>query len=122
MSSDFTGLSGFDELSAALAKYSRMADEESVSKAVKAGADAFVKDARALPRPRSNIGGTHTHMLDTITTKRDGRDWLAGWGKYYGRMVETGTRKMSAQPHLVPTWEKGKEKYTRIMAETLLGG
>ena len=48
-------------------------------------------------------------ILFVITKKKD--EIEVGWGKYYGRMVEEGTKLTMAQPHLVPTFESNKEKY-----------
>ena len=42
-----------------------------------------------------------------------------GWGKYYGPMVEHGTEKMDANPHVYPLWDKNKEKYYKTMLTKL---
>lgn len=42
-----------------------------------------------------------------------------GWGKYYGPMVEHGTKKMTARAHLKPLFEQNKEKYYRKMTEQI---
>ena len=44
-----------------------------------------------------------------------------GWGKYYGPMLEHGTRKMAARVHLKPLFERNKEKYYKKMAESIFG-
>ena len=63
----------------------------------------------------------YTHLLDTITYEKDGDAFLIGWGKYYGRMVEKGTVKMSARPHMIPLWEQNSDKYYKHMAEKFAG-
>ena len=44
-----------------------------------------------------------------------------GWGKYYGPMLEHGTRKMAARAHLKPLFERNKEKYYKKMTESIFG-
>lgn len=116
----FSGLDGFDDFSEELEKYISAADDNKVAEIVKAAADEYVNDVRALPKPRRAIGGGYTHMLDSVAAQRDGTSYLVGWGKYYGPFVEKGTRKMSAQPHLRPTWDANADKYTRIMQKKFL--
>ena len=54
-------------------------------------------------------------MLDSVTYRKENGDVVAGWGKYYGRMVEQGTKKMRAVPHFATTFERNKEKYYDAM-------
>ena len=92
------------------------------AEAVRPAAEAFVADVHALPRPRGQMGAGHTHMLDSVAGKPEGKGYLVGWGQYYGRFVEHGTSKMGAQPHLIPTWEKNEDKYMQLIQEQLTGG
>lgn len=78
---------------------------------------SFVNDLLKLPKPRSKIRSSkHTHLVDTFAQKdHKSGSVTIGWGKYYGRMVETGTKKMGAQPHLIPLWNRNREKYYKEM-------
>lgn len=117
MANDFTG---FDDFSNMLEKYMENTDMDNVLKVLESGAEALVQDVRTLPRPRSQrSGGGWTHLLDTVTQKKNGEEVEVGWGKYYGVFLEKGTRKMSAQPHLATTFERNKEKYYDKMQKTL---
>ena len=122
MSDTFFTAEGFDEFSRLLDKYSKHADESAVLDVLEYGAEAFAKDLRALPRPRSEIKKAgYTHILDTMTTKKREKEIEVGWGKYYGPMLERGTRKMRAQPHVRPLFEKNSEKYYKLMEQKLFG-
>ena len=54
-------------------------------------------------------------MIDTFNYRKTKKDIEVGWGKYYGRMVEDGTKKSKAKPHMYPTLKKNKEKYYKKM-------
>ena len=110
-------VSGFDELFKQLEKISGNA--EKVAPILEVGAEALVKDVRALPSPRSTIN--HTHLLDTVSHKVNGDEVEVGWGLYYGPFVERGTRKMGARPHVRPTFKKNQKKYYKLMQDKLLG-
>lgn len=60
-------------------------------------------------------------MWETVTGNaadlRAGID--VGWGKYYGPMLEHGTKKMSAKAHLKPLFEQNKERYYKKMIAAL---
>lgn len=117
MADDFTG---FDEFSKMLEKYMENTDMEGVLNVLNIGAESLVQDVRALPRPRSQRGGGGwTHLLDTVTQKKNGEEIEVGWGKYYGVFLEKGTCKMSAQPHIASTFEQNKEKYYEKMQKAL---
>ena len=117
MANDFTG---FDDFSEMLEKYMENTSMDNVLNVLENGAETLVQDVRALPRPRSQRGGGGwTHLLDTVTQKKNGEEVEVGWGKYYGVFLEKGTRKMSAQPHLATTFERNKEKYYDKMQKTL---
>ena len=49
----------------------------------------------------------------------DGAEVEVGWGKYYGPMVEAGTRKMNAQPHLRGLFKKDSNKYYNLILQRL---
>lgn len=117
MANDFTG---FDDFSKMLEKYMKNTSTDNVLNVLEIGAEALVQDVRALPRPRSQRGGGGwTHLLDTVTQKKNGEEVEVGWGKYYGVFVEKGTSKMSAQPHISTTFNRNQEKYYKKMQEAL---
>lgn len=76
------------------------------------GAKEFVSDLSKLSRPYSQIKkSSYTHLVDSFNYEKNEKEVLVCWGKYYGRMVEDGTKLTKAQPHLKPTFEKNKNKY-----------
>lgn len=98
-------------------------DDDNVVKVLKKGADALTQDLLKLPKPRSRIKATgYTHMIDTFADKVNGKEVEVGWGKYYGPMVEHGTVKMSAQPHLTPAYNRNADKYYKIMINNFWKG
>lgn len=119
MANDYTG---FDDFSKMLEKYTENTDMDSVLNVLSIGAESLVQDVRELPRPRSQrSGGGWTHLLDTVIQKKNGEEIEVGWGKYYGMFLEKGTRKMSAQTHIAPTFNRNKEKYYEKMQKALFG-
>ena len=115
MASDYHG---FDDFSEMLEKYISNTEIENVLNILEVGANELTKDVRALPQPRRS-GSGYTHLLDSVSTKRNGEEVEVGWGKYYGPMVERGTSKMRARAHMKPTFEKNKERYYKKMQEAL---
>lgn len=116
---DFYG-EGFDELEKLLGDYAKKT--ENVIEILEVGAKEFVSDARKLPIPRSRtMAAGYTHLIDTISYRKVNSEIEVGWGKYYGPMVEKGTRKMSGTPHLKPLFERNNEKYYKKMIEQLGG-
>lgn len=112
------GMNDFmEELSALADKVS----DDQMAEYLKAGADAFVQDMHKLPSPRSRRS-KRSHMLDNISAKKNGSGWDIGWGDYYGSMVEKGTSKMRAQPHLLTTWQQNENKYMQQIQEKIFGG
>ena len=105
---------GFRSFEKDLEAYLKKVDGDAATEILKVGADALVDDVRALPSPRS-ARGHPTHMLDTITSRVMSAHVEVGWGAYYGLFLENGTKHMSAQPHLKPTWEANKERYQQLM-------
>ena len=84
------------------------------------GAKEFVKDLLKLPKPYSKIHRSgYTHLVDSFTYEKEDNEIVVGWGKYYGRMVEDGTKLTPKQPHLKPTFEKNKEKYYKEMIDKI---
>lgn len=85
---------------------------EKPMKILEIGAKAFTKDLLKLTNPHSRIRKSgYTHLVDSFCYEVAKNEIKVGWKKYYGRMVEEGTRLVNQQPHLKPTFEKNKDKY-----------
>ncbi len=114
MSKEVYGYSGFEAMSEILEKYI-----DGVGNAVdilEVGAKEFVNDLLKLPKPISKIRKSgYTHLIKCFAYKKKSKEVEAGWGKYYGPMLEHGTVKMNAQEHLYPVWDRNKEKYYKKM-------
>lgn len=94
------------------------------------GAKEFTKDLLRLPTPKSKIQkSSYTHLIDSFSYRKTNVDIEVGWGKYYGPMVEEGTKSgfrnghkhpgTTAQPHLKKLWQKNKNKYYKLMLDDL---
>lgn len=109
---------GFQELSDMLKNYIEKTDN--VIDVLEFGAKEFVSDLLKLPKPISNIRKAgYTHLINSFAYRKKDKEVEAGWGKYYGPMVENGTEKMDANPHVYPLWDKNKEKYYKTMITKL---
>lgn len=118
MSNETYGYDGFQELSDMLEKY--IVNTDTVIDVLEAGAKQFINDALKLPKPMSKIRKAgYTHLVNSFSYRKKNNEIEAGWGKYYGPMVENGTVKMNARSHLYPLWEKNKEKYYKTMITKL---
>ena len=114
--------SGFGEFEKMMKEYAEKVSEGKALDAIEAGAQEFVNDLLRLPKPRSRITkARYTHIIDTFALERTESNIKVGWGKYYGPMLEHGTRKMSARAHLKPLFEQNKEKYYKKMTECIFG-
>lgn len=110
--------SGFDALEKMLQEFAKKADDNRVLQTMEKGAQAFVEDLLKLPKPKSVVTKSgYTHLIDTFTYRRNKGEIEVGWGKYYGPMVERGTKRMSAHPHLSTLWNQNKEKYYKKMLD-----
>lgn len=81
------------------------------------GAKEFVKDLLKLPKPISKIRKSgYTHLITTFCyQKAKNNEIEVGWGKYYGPLVENGTKRTKAQSHLVPTFKTNEGRYYQMM-------
>lgn len=105
---------GFEELMGDLKNY--ISKSENPLEILETGAKEYVNDLKKLIKPYSKIRKSgYTHLIDTFNHRKTKKDIEVGWGKYYGRMVEDGTEKSKAHPHLYPTFQKNKEKYYKKM-------
>ena len=112
-------LDAMDDFLADLQKYAEAASDAKLTEVLMVGGQALAEDVRKLPRPRRH-GSGYTHMLDSVTATPKGRVVEVGWGKqFYGVFLERGTKKMRAQPHLIPTWERNKLRYYQLMQNKL---
>lgn len=118
MSNEVYGYSGFEAMSEILEKYIDGADN--AVDVLETGAKEFVGDLLKLPKPISKIRKSgYTHLIKCFAYKKKNKEVEAGWGKYYGPMLEHGTIKMNAQEHLYPVWDRNKEKYYKKMLTKL---
>ena len=116
MSNEIQAYKGFRDLSNVLESYIKNVEDNNVINILELGAKAFVNDLLKLPKPISDIRKAgYTHLIDTFAYRTKKNEVEAGWGKYYGPMVEHGTKNMNASPHVYPLWEKNKEKYYKMM-------
>lgn len=114
MSSETYGYSGFESLAETIEKYVSAANN--AMDILEVGAKEFINDALKLPKPISNIRKAgYTHLINSFAYRKKNKEIEAGWGKYYGPMLEHGTKNIDAQPHLYPLWDKNKEKYYKLM-------
>lgn len=121
MSSEITfDCGGFEDFEELLKRYSGNVSSDKALDAVEEGAKEFVNDLLRLPKPRSQITKAgYTHIVSTFALERTDSGIKVGWGKYYGPMLEHGTKKMSAKAHLKPLFEQNKERYYKKMIAAL---
>lgn len=118
MSNEVYGYSGFEAMSEILEKYIDGADN--AVDVLETGAKEFVGDLLKLPKPISKIRKSgYTHLIKCFEYKKKNKEVEAGWGKYYGPILEHGSVKMNAQEHLFPVWDRNKEKYYKKMLTKL---
>jgi hypothetical protein len=112
---------GLDELSAYFKSVSGLADRP--DELLEPTAEAFVRDLRALPRPRSRINSPgRSHLVDSFTYKPEGQGVVIGWGVPYGPYVEHGQHPhggMRAQPHFKRTWNANERRYVQLLQTKL---
>lgn len=95
-------------------------DIENATDILEEGAKEFVNDLLKLPKPISKIRKAgYTHLIKIFAYKKAKDEVEVGWGKYYGPMVEDGTRKMEPRQHLKPLWDRNKNKYYKTMIAKL---
>lgn len=118
MSNEVYGYSGFEAMSEILEKYIDGADN--AVDVLETGAKEFVGDLLKLSKPISKIRKSgYTHLIKCFAYKKKNKEVEAGWGKYYGPILEHGSVKMNAQEHLFPVWDRNKEKYYKKMLTKL---
>lgn len=113
------GPEGLELFANMLEQYEKAADENRIADVLMIAGNALAEDVHRLPKPRRR-GAGYTHMLDSVVAAPSGKDAvLVSWGRHYGKFVEYGTKKMGAQPHLIPTWERNKDRYYKLMQDNL---
>ena len=113
------GPEGLELFAQMLEQYEKAADENNIAEVLMTAGEALAEDVHRLPKPRRR-GTGYTHMLDSVAPAQTEKDAvLVSWGQYYGKFVEYGTKKMGAQPHLIPTWEQNKDRYYKLMQDKL---
>lgn len=118
MSSEIYGYEGFQDLADIIEYYAKGADN--FIDVLEVGAKEFVNDLLKLPKPMSKIRKAgYTHLVRSFAYRKKKDEVEVGWGKYYGPMVEHGTKKMDENPHVYPLWDKNKEKYYKTMLTKL---
>ena len=118
-----TNFEGFEELQQLLIEEARKVDKENLKQALLAGATELASDANKLPKPISRINSPgYTHLLSSISARmmQGGATGAeVGWGKFYGRMVEKGTSKMSPRAHLIPLFERNSKNYYQTIVDKI---
>lgn len=109
---------GMDMFLEELQEYADMMTDDKIADVLMVGGEALAEDVRKLPKPR-RVASRAAHMLDSVRAEKKAPKVEVGWGLYYGMFVEHGTTKMSAQPHLIPTWNKNQERYSNLMVQKL---
>lgn len=118
MSKEVYEFDGFEDLSKMLEEY--IDKVENIVDVLEVGVKEFVNDLLKLPKPISKIRKSgYTHLVKTFSYRKKDKEIEVGWGKYYGPMLESGTKNMNAQPHVYPLWDKNKEKYYKTMITKL---
>lgn len=118
MSNEIYGYDGFQDLADIIEYYAKGADN--FIDVLEVGAKEFVNDLLKLPKPMSKIRKAgYTHLIRSFAYKKRKDEVEVGWGKYYGPMVEHGTKKMDENPHVYPLWDKNKEKYYKTILTKL---
>lgn len=113
-------LDGFDELMAYLEECTRNMNDENIEKVLEVGASQLVCDLMKLPKPISEIRKPgYTHLIKTFSYRKNKGQVEVGWGKFYGPMVEGGTIKSKANPHLNPLFDKNKNRYFTAMTKAI---
>lgn len=114
MSSNVYGYDEFQDLADIIEYYAKGA--ENAMEGIEEGAKQFVNDLLKLPKPMSQIRKSgYTHLVRSFAYRKKQKEIEAGWGKYYGLMVEHGTANMDANPHVYPLWDRNREKYYKTM-------
>ncbi len=109
---------GFEELENELSNL--LKNIENPIEILEVGAKEFVHDLLKLTKPYSKIRTSgYTHLVDSFAYEIRDDEIEVGWGKYYGSMVEDGTRMTPSQPHLQPMFERNNEKYYKKMIEKI---
>lgn len=118
-----TNFEGFEELQQLLIEEARKVDKENLKQALLAGASELASDANKLPKPISRINSPgYTHLLASISARMmqgGATGAKVGWGKFYGRMVEKGTSKMSPRAHLIPLFERNAKNYYQTIVDKI---
>ena len=120
MNDDFKA---FDDLGSLIDSYVKAASEENVMDMLETGAKEFVSILMKLSKPFSKINSPgYTHLIRTFAYKRNKDQVEVGWGKYYGPIVENGSIKNLAHPHVGPAWERNKEQIYKKMLKGAMKG
>ncbi len=121
--------SGFNRLKAYLEKKARQAEPEAILEGQKAAAEYMQDQMRGRSSPRKTGA-----MLSSFAFEADQAkvETAFGWGKFYGRLKETGHKaggygrkkksaavRVKAQPHLKPTFESNKSRLFQIMIDKM---
>lgn len=120
---------GFDRLSAYLEKKAKQAEPEAILAGQKAAAEYMQAQMRGRSSPRRTGAMLSSFAFEANRTTVE---TAFGWGKFYGRLKETGHKaggfgrkkktaavRVKAQPHLKPTFEANKARLYQIMIDTM---
>lgn len=122
------GAEGIKRLQEYLAKKAKQAEPDRILAGQRAAAELMQNQLRGRSSPRRTGEMLSSFVFEADQTKVE---TLFGWGKFYGRLKETGhnsgghgrkkkasVSRVKAQPHLKPTFESNLEQIYQTMIET----
>jgi HK97 gp10 family phage protein len=111
---------GFFELENELNSFLTKFSNNEIKKILELGAKSFTNDLLKLPSPRSKVKKSgYKHLVDSFSYEWNSKrkEVEVGWGKYYGLMVENGTKSMKSQPHIKKAFVKKRSNYYNQMLQ-----
>lgn len=115
-----TYLEGADELNEALRELSDRAGGKIVKEAAEAGAEVIRTEAsRLAPRDTGLLAESQTDRPHRLQIGRSQIDIGPSKDAWYGRLLELGTKKMSAKPFLRPALDARKDEAIAAVRDVL---
>lgn len=112
-------MSGLNKMQRRLA---RMADPARIERVVALNGAELAQNAKKkapVSTEKTNPGGDHGHLQNSILCKAQGDEAIVRATAEYAQYVELGTRFMDAQPYMRPALEEQKPKFLRDLKKEI---